>query len=73
VDVLPTTNLSAGTYVIEVRGTVSGSSGGNYTGSLNLTPVPLPAGLPSLMGGLALLACFVWRRAGSKPQLLGAI
>ena len=73
VDVLPPTTLNAGTYVIEVRGTVSGTGGGNYTGSLNLTPVPLPAGLPSLMGGLALLGCFLWRRAGSQPQLLGAV
>lgn len=65
VNVLPATPLTAGTYVLEVRGTVSGSNGGNYTGSLNLTPVPLPAGLPSLLGGLAILGCFVWRRPRS--------
>ncbi len=69
VNVLPPTTLTAGTYVIEVRGTVSGVNGGNYTGSLNLTPVPLPAGLPSLLGGLALLACYAWRRPTSQAPL----
>jgi hypothetical protein len=52
VSVLPTTTLAAGTYAIEVRGTVSGSSGGNYTGSLNVTPVPLPAAAWLLLSGL---------------------
>ena len=62
VGVLPLTTLTAGTYVVEVRGTVSGTAGGNYTGSLNLTPVPLPAGLPVLLSGLGLLAGCARRR-----------
>jgi hypothetical protein len=65
VDVLPTTTLAAGTYVIEVRGTVTGSSGGNYTGSLDVTPVPLPASLSVLLSGLGLLSAYAWRRSGS--------
>lgn len=56
VNVLPATTLAAGTYVIEVRGTVTGSSGGNYTGSLDVTPVPLPPSLPILLTGLGVLA-----------------
>jgi hypothetical protein len=68
VDVLPTTTLGAGTYVVEVRGTASGLSGGNFTGSLNVTPVPLPGGLPSLIGGLAMLAIFGLRRLGVHFQ-----
>jgi hypothetical protein len=52
VDVLPTTTLSAGTYVVEVRGTASGAAGGNFTGSLNLTPVPLPAAGWLMLSGL---------------------
>jgi hypothetical protein len=66
VNVLPTTTLAAGTYVIEVRGTAL-SGGGNFTGSLNLTPVPLPTGLPSLIGGLSLLAIFALRRRSTAP------
>ncbi len=58
VNVLQPTTLNAGTYVVEVRGTVNGTAGGNYTGSLNLTPVPLPAGLPALVSGLGLLAAY---------------
>jgi len=62
VDVLPTTTLAAGTYVIEVRGTVTGSSGGNYTGSFNVTPVPLPSSLLTLLSTLGLLSAYLWRR-----------
>lgn len=68
VDVLPATTLAAGTYVVEVRGTVSGTSGGNYTGSLDVTPVPLPPALPALLSGLGLLSAYLWRRSG-EPGL----
>ncbi len=44
--------LSAGSYVLEISGTASGASGGSYTGTLNLSPVPLPASLPLLLTGL---------------------
>lgn len=67
VNVLPNTTLAAGTYSLEVRGTVTGSSGGNYTGSLNVTPVPLPAGLPALFGGLGALAIYARRRPVEAP------
>jgi hypothetical protein len=60
--VLPATTLTAGTYVIEIRGTSTGTFGGNYTGTLNVTPVPLPAGLPALLGGFGLLAGYTRRR-----------
>jgi hypothetical protein len=35
--------LSAGTYVLELRGSVSGLAGGSYSGVLNVAPVPAPA------------------------------
>jgi hypothetical protein len=54
VSVLNTT-VAPGTYVLEVRGNVTGLSGGSYSGSLNLTPVPLPAALPLLLSGFGLL------------------
>jgi hypothetical protein len=59
IDVLPTTTLDAGTYVLEVRGLVTGTSTGSYSGTLNVTPVPLAPALPlmlSALGGLGLLA-----------------
>jgi hypothetical protein len=54
--------LGAGTYVLEVRGDVVGSSGGSYSGNLNLSPVPLPAALPLLISGLGLLGGLVRKR-----------
>ena len=44
--------LAAGSYVLEISGTASGTAGGSYTGTLNLSPVPLPPSLPLLLTGL---------------------
>jgi hypothetical protein len=60
--VLPSTTLAAGTYVIEVRGTASGASGGAYSGTLNVTPVPVPAALPLLLSGFGLVGALGRRR-----------
>lgn len=46
------TMLPAGSYVLEISGTVNGSFAGGYTGSLDLAPVPLPASFPLLLTGL---------------------
>jgi len=60
--VLSQTNaLPTGTYVLEVRGTVTGGAGGSYAGTLNVNPVPLPAALPLLFSGLGLIG-FAGRR-----------
>lgn len=53
--------LNAGSYVLEITGTTAGTSGGSYTGTLNLNPVPLPAALPLLLSGLGMLGLLVWR------------
>ena len=63
INVLPMTTLSAGTYVLEVRGNVVGSAGGSYSGNLNLVPAPLPAALPLLLSGIGLLGGAVRRRS----------
>lgn len=58
VNIISPTALSAGTYVLELRGNVTGSSGGSYSSVLNLAPVPVPAALwlfASAFGGLASL------------------
>jgi predicted cobalt transporter CbtA len=44
--------LPAGSYVLEISGTINGSFAGGYTGSLDLAPVPLPASFPLLLAGL---------------------
>ena len=62
VTVMDPTTLAAGTYVLEIRGDVTGSSGGTYTGELNLNPVPLPAALPLLLSGLGLLGGLARKR-----------
>jgi len=61
--VLSETALAAGTYVLEVRGEVTGTAGGGYSGTLNLQPVPLPAALPMLLSGLGLLGGIARRRS----------
>jgi hypothetical protein len=59
------TTLAAWTYVLEVRGNVTGTSGGSYSGTLNVAPVPLPAALPLLFSGLGLLGGGLARRRAS--------
>jgi hypothetical protein len=66
VNVLPMTMLDAGTYVLEVRGNVVGSSGGSFSGNLNLVPTPLPAALPLLLSGIGILGGAV-RRSRKSP------
>jgi hypothetical protein len=63
--VLSPITLGAGTYVIEVRGTATGSGGGSYAGVLNVTPVPLPAALPLFLSGLGLFGAAM---RGAGPQ-----
>lgn len=60
VAVLNDTPLSAGTYVLELRGSVSGSAGGSYSGVLNVAPVPVPAA--AWLMGSALLGLVGARR-----------
>jgi hypothetical protein len=63
VEVLNTTLSQAGTYVLEVRGNVSGGLGGSYSGTLNVSPVPIPAALPLLLSGLGLFGGLARKRA----------
>jgi hypothetical protein len=65
---LPQTSLQGGTYVLEVAGLVTGTVSGAYQGTLNLQPVPLPAGLPLLVSGLGGLGCVLLRRRAG-PRL----
>jgi hypothetical protein len=62
VAVISPTDLAPGSYALEVAGTVTGTAGGSYSGTLNLAPVPLPAGLPLLLSGLGVLGFWGRRR-----------
>ena len=62
VAVLPTTLLAPGTYVLEIRGNVTGSAGASYAGTLNIGPVPLPAAVWLFGSGLLGLGALVRRR-----------
>jgi PEP-CTERM motif len=51
--------LSAGTYTLQIRGNVTGSLGGAYTGLLNLAPpIPEPETYALLLAGLGLVGGF---------------
>lgn len=58
--------LAAGSYVLQISGTSSGSAGGSYTGTLNLSPVPLPPSLPLLLTGLLGFAGLISQRARNR-------
>jgi hypothetical protein len=46
---------TAGTYVLDIAGVATGSSGGQYFGALDLQPVPLPVAAWLLVSGLAFM------------------
>ena len=68
---LPETVLGAGSYVLEVRGLVTGAAGGLYSGQFTVAPAPVPAPVPVpaalwLMGSALGL---VGAASRSRPQL----
>jgi hypothetical protein len=58
--------LNPGTYVLQIRGTVTGSAGGSFAGVLNLAPVPLPAAAWLLVSGLGGLFATGRRRGAGR-------
>lgn len=56
-------SLAAGTYTLEVRGQVVGSSGGAYAGVINVAEVPEPTTYLMLGLGLAVMALQIRRKA----------
>lgn len=61
--------LGAGSYKLDIAGSVAGSSGGMYTGSLSVSPVPEPATWGMTLSGLAAVGFLARRRkaTGAKP------
>lgn len=60
--------LGTGSYVLEITGTSSGSLGGSYTGTLNLSTVPLPASFPLLLSGLLAIGWLFGQRRSSAAR-----
>lgn len=51
--------LAAGTYTLQIKGNITGSAGGAYSGLLNLAnPVPEPESYAMLLAGLGLIGGF---------------
>lgn len=58
--------LNAGTYTLQIKGTVSGLGGGSYAGILNIAPaVPEPDTYAMLVAGMGLVG-FMSRRRNKK-------
>lgn len=56
----------AGTYTLQIKGTVSGSAGGSYGGVLNIAqPVPEPETYGMLLAGLSIVG-FASRRKNNQ-------
>lgn len=51
----PTNPLAAGSYTLQIRGLVSGSSGGSYSGVLNVAPIPEPDSFAMMLCGLGFI------------------
>ncbi len=61
--VLNPLTLSAGTYTLQIKGTVSGLAGGSYAGLLNIAPpVPEPETYAMLLCGMGLIGFMARRR-----------
>lgn len=56
------TELDAGSYVLQVRGDVTGAFGGSYVGIVNISPVPEPETYALFIGGLAAIGMMLRRR-----------
>jgi hypothetical protein len=64
--VLNPVSLLAGTYTLQIKGTVAGLSGGSYAGVLNIAnPVPEPETYAMLLAGLGLMGFMSRRRKAS--------
>jgi hypothetical protein len=54
--------ISAGSYYLKVAGTGVGQAGGNYWGTLTVSPVPEPGEWALMLSGLGLIGFMVRRR-----------
>jgi hypothetical protein len=57
--------IQSGTYMLDVAGIASGTSGGSYIGSVDLQPVPLPAAIWLMLSGLGGLGALARKRGAA--------
>jgi hypothetical protein len=57
-------SLAAGSYTLEVRGKVAGTSGGSYAGVMNLAPVPEASNVALMLAGFGVFGVVAARRRG---------
>jgi hypothetical protein len=69
--VISPVTLSAGNYVLEVRGDVVGSAGGSYAGVLNIAPIPEPGEWALLLIGLGVIGFVAVRRKQNDGEMAG--
>jgi hypothetical protein len=62
---LTSNSLAAGNYTLAVRGHVNGSSGGAYSGVLNVAPVPEASVMALMLAGIGVIGFFGLRRRGN--------
>jgi hypothetical protein len=60
--------LAAGTYYVQVTGSVMSNAAGKYNASVALAPVPEPETYGMMLGGLGLLGFAARRRKGKSEQ-----
>lgn len=59
------TNLSAGSYYLQVTGNVVSDESASFGGAVSLAPVPEPETYGMMLGGLGILAYLARRRRGA--------
>ena len=62
------TELSTGTYSLQISGTVLGSSGGLYTGGVTVSPVPEPETWGMTLSGLAAVGFMARHRRAKSAK-----
>lgn len=60
--------LDAAPYYLNIVGVTSGTLGGAYNGSIEVTPVPEPEAFAMLLAGLGLMGAVVRRRSMNKTS-----
>jgi len=60
--------LNAAPYYLNITGVTSGTAGGAYSGSIEVSPVPEPESFAMLLAGLGLMGAVVRRRSMNKTS-----
>lgn len=64
---LPATVVGAGSYVLEIRGLVTGAAGGSYSGQFTVAPAPVP--VPAALWLMSAALGLVGAASRARPQI----